>query len=99
MPRVKHFSALVLHAVVDVTAMSRFIIHLPSARMRSEGYGTQFVCVCVSVPLLTATPLTYGYKVRYESKANMVLKVCDSWILLKILCSKVTALFAHHKRF
>ena len=57
------------------------------------------VCVCVSVPLLTATPLTYGYKVRYESKANVVLKVCDSWILLKILCSKITALFAHHKRF
>ena len=31
----------------------------------------------------------------YESKANAVLKVFDSWISLKILCSKVTALFAH----
>ena len=66
--------------------------------MRSEGYSTQFVCgcVCVSVTSLTATPLTYGYKVRFESKANVVLKVFDSWISLKILCSKVTALFAHH---
>ena len=50
----------------------------------------------MSVTFLTATPLTYGYKVRYESKANAVLKVSDSWIPLKILGSKVTALFAHH---
>ena len=55
------------------------------------------VCVCVSesVTLLTATPLTHRYKVRYDSNANALLKVFDSWILLKILCSKVTALFAH----
>ena len=32
------------------------------------------VCICVSVTLLTATLLTYEYKVRYESKANAVLK-------------------------
>ena len=43
--------------------------------MRSEGYSTQFVCVCVSVNALTVTPLTYKYEVRYESKANVVLKV------------------------
>ena len=53
------------------------------------------VCVCESVTSLTAMPLTHRYKGRYESKANAVLKVFDSWILLKILCSKVTALFAH----
>ena len=65
--------------------------------MRSEGYSTQFVCLCVSesVTLLIATPLTYRYKGRYESKANAVLKVFDSWISLKIFCAKVTALFAH----
>ena len=45
--------------------------------------------------MLTATPLTYRDKVRYESNANALLKVFDSWILLKILCLKVTALFAH----
>ena len=50
--------------------------------------------VCESVTSLTATPLTYRDKVRYESNANALLKVFDSWILLKILCSKVTALFA-----
>ena len=56
--------------------------------MRSEGYSTQFVCVCVcvcvcvSVTSLTATPLTHRYKVRYESNANALLKVFDSWILL-----------------
>ena len=55
------------------------------------------VCVCVSesVTSLTAMPFTYRYKGRYESIANAVLKVFDSWILLKILCSKVTAIFAH----
>ena len=55
------------------------------------------VCVCVyeSVTSLTATLLTHRYKGTYESKANAVLKVFDSWISLKILCSKVTALFAH----
>ena len=53
------------------------------------------VCVCVSVTSLTATPLTHRYKVRYESNANALLKVFDSWISLKILCSKVTVLFAH----
>ena len=51
--------------------------------------------VCESVTSLTAAPLTHRYKGRYESKANAVLKVFDSWISLKILCSKVTALFAH----
>ena len=49
------------------------------------------VCVCEneSVTSLTATPLTYRHKGRYKSKANAVLKVFDSWISLKILCSKV----------
>ena len=55
------------------------------------------VCACVSesVTSLTATPLTHRYKIRYESNANALLKVFDSWISLKIFCSKVTALFAH----
>ena len=63
--------------------------------MRSEGYSTQFVSVCVSVSVtsLTAMPLTHRYKVRYESNANALLKVFDSRISLKILCSKVTAFF------
>ena len=36
---------------------------------RRGNYSTQFVCVVSS---LTATPLMYGYKERYESKANAV---------------------------
>ena len=48
----------------------------------------------VSVTSLTATPITYRCKARYESKGNAVLKVFDTWISLKILCSKDTALFA-----
>ena len=60
--------------------------------------GLQYsVClsVCESVTSLTATPLTHRYKGRNESKANAVLMVFDSWISLKILRSKVKALFAH----
>ena len=60
--------------------------------MHSEANSTQFVCiVCVPVTSLIATPLTCRYKIRYESKANAVLKVFDSWISLKILCSKDAA--------
>ena len=29
------------------------------------------VCVCVSVTPLSVIPLVYGYKIRYESKANV----------------------------
>ena len=59
--------------------------------------GLQYsVCVCVSesVTSLTATPLTHRYKVRYESNAKTLLKVFDSWILLKILYY-FTVLFAY----
>ena len=49
-------------------------------------------CMSVSVTSLTATLLTYRDKVRYESNANALLKVFDSWISLKILCSKDTLL-------
>ena len=60
--------------------------------MRSKGYSTQFVSVCVLAN-------SYAVNVKVQSKtrieANAVLKVFDSWISLKTLCSKVTALFAH----
>ena len=57
--------------------------------MSSEGYSTQFVCVSVSVTSLTATPLMHRYKVRYESKANALLKVFDLWISLKYFVQKI----------
>ncbi len=56
------------------------------------------MCVCVSVISLTAKPLMYVYKERYEWKENEVLKVFDSWILLNIFYSKDAALFAHHNK-
>ena len=59
--------------------------------MRSESYSSYlvFLCVSESVTSLTATPLTHRYKGRYESKANVVLKVFDWWISLKILFEKL----------
>ena len=59
--------------------------------MRSEGYSTQFVCLCVSesVTSLTATPLTHRYNGRYESNASALLKVFDSWISLKYFVQKL----------
>ena len=53
-------------------------------------------CVCY---LANSTPLMYRYKVRYESKANVVLKVFDSLISLKIRCSKDTALSTNFDGF
>ena len=50
----------------------------------------------MSVTSLTATLLMYRYKVRSESKVNAVF---DSWISLKILCSKDTVLFARPTNF
>ena len=51
------------------------------------------VCVCECVCYLANS---YAVNAQVQSKnANALLKVFDSWISLKILCSKVTALFAH----
>ena len=47
----------------------------------------------MSVTSLSATLLTYRYKVRYESKANVVLKVLDSWISLKYFVRKIRRYF------
>ena len=66
-------------------------------RMRSKGYSSQFVCVCVSVTTLTATYLVYKAKVRYHRVLYGVLQICNVWISLKTLCSKVMALFAYHR--
>ena len=64
----------------------------------------EVVCTYIRVSLFLPPPpprisqkILYEtlYKVRYGSNANALLKDFDSWISLKILCSKVTALFAH----
>ena len=66
-------------------------------RMRSEGYGSQFVClsVCLSVCLLP-TNFVCKAKVRYHRVLHDVLQTCNVWISIKTLCSKVMALFAYH---
>ena len=75
-----------------------------------QGYGSQFVCVqgyilctlgvCVSV-YLSVTTLTATYnilksKVRYHGVLHDVLNICNVWLSLKPLCSKVMASFTCH---
>ena len=56
---------------------------------RSTHLSDGCVCVRVSVTSLTATPLTYRDKVRYERNANALLKVFDLWISLKYFVQKI----------
>ena len=52
-------------------------------RMR-EGYGSRFVCVCLSVCLsvtaLAATYLVCMFKLRHRRVPCRLLKVCIAWI-------------------
>ena len=63
-------------------------------RMR-EGYGSHFVCVCVSaclsVTALSATYLVCMSKLRHRRVSCRLLKLCIVWISLKIFCSGDTA--------
>ena len=56
------------------------------------------VCVCVylSVTALTATYIILKSKVRYQRGLHGVLNICNVWLSLKTLCSKVMASFAYH---
>ena len=53
------------------------------------------VCVCLSVTSLTAGPLAYGYKVRYES-----IKCCIEGFRLVDFTKNTSfkGLFAHHNK-
>ena len=55
------------------------------------------VSVCLSVTTLTATYLVCKTKVRYHRVLYGVLQTCNVWISLKMLRSKVMALFAYHR--
>ena len=69
-----------------------------------EGYGSWFVCVyvcvcvCVylSVTALTATYIILKSKVRYHRGLHGVLNICNVWLSLKMLYSKVMASFTYH---
>ena len=52
----------------------KFFIIKPQ-RMR-EGYGSRFVCKCVSVTALAATYLVYVSKVRRYTVSCRLLKIC-----------------------
>ena len=70
-------------------------------RARREAYGSLpvclCVCVCVCVTDLTSTLFNFEAKAGRLWTENRLLKVFDSWISLKWLCSKVMArkLFFH----
>ena len=51
------------------------------------------VCVCVSVTALVVSLLSYIAQMWYQCIQYHNSKVFNSWILLKLFCSKVIALF------
>ena len=79
---------------------------LVNPRRMREGYGSWFVCVCVyvcvcvcvylSVTALTATYIILKSKVRYHRDLHGVLNICNVWLPLKALYSKVMASFTYH---
>ena len=55
------------------------------------------LCVCLSVTTLTATYIVCKAEVRYHNMVLYgVLQICNVWLSLKTLLSKVMALFAYH---
>ena len=65
-------------------------------RHMREGYGSHSVCVCLSVTMLAATHLVFTSKVRCLRVPYGIFQICNVWLLLKMLCSKVLASFADH---
>ena len=62
--------------------------------MRSEGYGTWFVCVCVSVRSISATTSKRKPRKRPTLPCDKTKRIKLA-IFLKMLRSKVMASFAH----
>ena len=79
--------------VIHAEAFARWCFINP--RHMCEGYGSRFVCVCLSVCLsvtaLVATYLVCMSKLRHHRVPCRLLKVCIMWISLKIFCLGYTA--------
>ena len=54
------------------------------------------MCVYLSVTTLTAAYIILKSKVRYHRGLHGVLNICNVWLSLKTLCSKVMASFTYH---
>ena len=81
-------------------------MHIDRVPFESKFINTRCACaagvtvvslyVCLSVTTLTATYLVRKAKVRYHMVLYGVLQICNVWLLLKTLLSKVMALFAYY---
>ena len=69
--------------------------------MRSEGYSTLFVCVCVTVSDTTfqASVVKGTLKFRHQRSVNDTLQCYDSWILLIMLGSRDMAKFVSQEAY
>ena len=65
-------------------------------RACTAGITVVSLCVCLSVTAVTATYLVRKAKVRYHMVLYSDLQICNMWLSLKTLLSKVMALFAYH---
>ena len=69
--------------------------------MRSEGYSTLFVCLCVTVSDTTfqASVVKETLKFRHQRTVNDTLQRFDSWILLTMLGSRDMAKFVSQEAY
>ena len=72
-----------------VMALSRHLSTLGACAARVMVVN---LCVCLSVATLTATYLVCKAKVRYHRVPYGVLQICNVWISLRMLRSKVMVL-------
>ena len=69
--------------------------------MRSEGYSTLFVSVCVTVSdtTLQESVVKGTLKFRHQRSVNDTLQCFDSWILLTMLGSRDMAKFVSQEAY
>ena len=83
-------------AELDVLCYMHLLLIIKPWRACAAGIVVVSLCVCLSVTALTATYLVCKAKVRYHMVLYGVLQICNVWLSLKTLLSKVMALFAYH---
>ena len=82
-----------MHGIIMLCAVHKIIMRhvdheIINPRRMREGYGSRFVCVCVSVCYRTSCYIPRLYvQLRHHRVPCRLLKLCIVWISLKILCS------------
>ena len=87
------YSTLSMVHCITVELATIFSIFNPLRMHRRVTVVCVCVCVCLSVTALVVSLLSYIAQLWYQCIQYHNSKVFNSWILLKLFCSKVIALF------